>query len=56
MSHFSRVKTRMVEADYITQALNDLGYEWERGEVQIPRFRRRSPKSRYPCKNGCAER
>lgn len=38
MSHFSRVKTRMVEADYITQALNDLGYEWESGEVQVRGF------------------
>jgi hypothetical protein len=28
----------MVEADFITQALSDLGYEWERGEVQVRGF------------------
>ena len=38
MSHFSRVKTKMVEADYITQALTDLGYQWESGEVQVRGF------------------
>ena len=38
MSHFSRVKTKMVEVDYITQSLNDLGYDWERGEVQVRGF------------------
>ncbi len=38
MSHFSRVRTKMVEADFITQALSDLGYEWERGEVQVRGF------------------
>ena len=38
MSHFSRIKTKMVEADYITQALDDLGYEWESGEVLVHGF------------------
>ena len=38
MSHFTRVKTKMVEADYITQALSDLGYEWEAGEVRVRGF------------------
>lgn len=38
MSHFSRISTKMVEADYITQALDDLRYEWESGEVLVRGF------------------
>ena len=28
MSHISRIKTQMVEAEYVKKALDDLGYEW----------------------------
>ncbi len=38
MSHISRIKTQMVEAEYLTQALTDLGYTWERGPTQIKGF------------------
>ena len=38
MSHFTRVKTQMVEQEYITQALSDLGYQWEQGELKVKGF------------------
>jgi hypothetical protein len=38
MSHFTRIKTRMVIKEFITQALDDLGYTWEQGNLQIRGF------------------
>lgn len=35
MSHFTRIRTQMVEKEYITQALQDLGYSCEVGQVEI---------------------
>lgn len=32
MSHFSRIKTQMVEKEYLLQALKDSGYAYEVGE------------------------
>jgi hypothetical protein len=32
MSHFSRIKTQMVEQEYLLQALKDSGYTYEVGE------------------------
>ena len=38
MSHFTRVKTQMVEKKHLTQALEDLGYAYEEGEAEISGF------------------
>jgi len=38
MSHFTRIKTQMVEQEYITRALSDLGYHWEQGELKVKGF------------------
>lgn len=38
MSHFSRIKTQMVERDYLLKALQDLGYTCEEGNVEIRGF------------------
>ena len=35
MSHFTRLKTQMVEKEYLTQALRDLGYGYEEGSVKV---------------------
>lgn len=35
MSHFSRIKTQMVEKEYLKQALADLGYAFEEGDVKV---------------------
>ncbi|HKQ72796.1 MAG TPA: DUF1257 domain-containing protein [Blastocatellia bacterium] len=35
MSHFSRIKTQIVEKKYLTQALQDLNYAYEEGDVEI---------------------
>ncbi len=32
MSHFSRIKTQMVEKEFLVQALKDSGYQYEVGE------------------------
>ena len=32
MSHFSRIRTQMVNKDYILKALTDLGFRFEEGE------------------------
>ena len=38
MSHFTRLKTRMVNLRYLTAALGDLGYEYETGALEIRGF------------------
>jgi len=38
MSHITRIKTQIFEKEYLTQALTDLGYEWEAGDVKIKGF------------------
>ncbi len=38
MSHFTRIKTQMVEKEYLRQALKDLGYAWKEGSVEIRGF------------------
>lgn len=35
MSHFTKVRTQMVEKQYLLQALKDLRYAYDEGEVQI---------------------
>jgi len=35
MSHFTRIKTQMVAAEYLKQALEDLGYTCEQGDLKI---------------------
>ena len=38
MSHFTRVRTQIVEKEYLMQALEDLGYAYEEGDVKIRGF------------------
>ncbi len=38
MSHFTRIKTQMVDKEYLKQALKDLGYAYEEGNVSIRGF------------------
>ena len=35
MSHFTRIKTQMVEKEYLTRALTDLSYAYEDGNVEV---------------------
>lgn len=42
MSHISRIKTRMVEKEYILAALQDLGYHFEEGPRKITGFGQQS--------------
>jgi hypothetical protein len=38
MSHFSRLKTQIVDKEYLLQALKDLGYTVEEGDLRISGF------------------
>ena len=38
MSQLTRIRTQMVEKEYLTQALEDLGYAWEEGGVKVGLF------------------
>lgn len=38
MSHFSRIKTKLVEKEYLIQALKDLKYEVEEGDLELKGF------------------
>ena len=38
MSHFSRVKTKLVKKEHLVQALSDLGYQTTEGNVEIRGF------------------
>lgn len=38
MSHFSRIRTQIVEREFLLQALDDLGYEYEEGELTVGGF------------------
>ncbi|BAU65769.1 hypothetical protein YCF35 [Stanieria sp. NIES-3757] len=35
MSHFTSIKTQIVEKEYLKQALSDLGHAYQEGNVQI---------------------
>jgi hypothetical protein len=39
MSHFTSIKTQIVEKEYLLKALRDLGYSYQQGEVEIRGFR-----------------
>ncbi len=38
MSHFSRIKTQIVEKAFLLKALEDLGFEVEEGELEVKGF------------------
>lgn len=38
MSHLSRIKTQIVEKEYLLRALEDLGYSWEEGSTEVRGF------------------
>ena len=38
MSHLTRIKTQMVEQEYLIQALKDLGYTCEAGNLEVRGF------------------
>lgn len=38
MSHFSRIKTQMVDKKFVLAAIKDLGFEYEEGEQQVAGF------------------
>ncbi len=35
MSHFTTIKTKIVEKEYLKQALSELGHNYQEGNVQI---------------------
>jgi hypothetical protein len=35
MSHFTRIRTKIVEKQFLTQALQDLGYAYQEGDLMI---------------------
>jgi hypothetical protein len=58
MSHITRIRTQMVEQEYLTKALDDLGYTYEveqgdRVRVELPGFLRR--KVRFSKRGGAYE-
>ena len=38
MSHISRIKTQMVEKEFLLKALKDLGYPYEEGDLEVKGF------------------
>lgn len=38
MSHFSKIQTQIVDKDFLTQAIKDLGMNYEEGNLQILGF------------------
>jgi hypothetical protein len=38
MSHISRIKTQMVEREFLIKAIEDLGYTWEEGDLKLNGF------------------
>ena len=42
MSHISRLKTQIVEKEYLLQALQDLGYTYEEGDLTVGGFTERA--------------
>ncbi len=53
MSHFTRIKTQMVESRFITASLDDLGYQYEVGVVKIKGYMGQQTKAqiRVPTKS-----
>jgi hypothetical protein len=38
MSHFSRIKTQIIDKRYLLKALDDLGFRYEEGKLQVGGF------------------
>ncbi len=38
MSHFSRLKTQIIEKEFLLQALQDMGYTVEEGQLEVQGF------------------
>jgi hypothetical protein len=38
MSHFSRIKTQIIDKRYLLQALDDLGFRYEEGKLHVGGF------------------
>lgn len=45
MSHFTKVKTQMVEREFLIRSLRDLGYSCEVGDVRIKGFQGKQSKA-----------
>jgi hypothetical protein len=39
MSHFTTIRTQIVEKEYLKQALQDLGYAYQEGAVKVNGYR-----------------
>lgn len=39
MSHFSTIQTQLAEKKYLLQAIADLGFEWEEGNLEVGGFK-----------------
>lgn len=52
MSHFTRIKTHMVEKEFLLQALKDLGYSYEEGEVDVRGFAAAQTKAEIKVRTG----
>jgi hypothetical protein len=57
MSHFSRIKTQMVEREFLERALTDLGYTVEVGPVKVRGFagKRTDADLKIPTRNSSYE-
>jgi hypothetical protein len=38
MSHFSRIRTQIIDRQYLLQALDDLGFRYEEGKLKVGGF------------------
>jgi hypothetical protein len=43
MSHLTRIKTQLVEQEYLLRALQDLGYTYEVGDLRVGALGERTP-------------
>lgn len=42
MSHFSRIRTQIVEKDQLLKAIKDLGFNYEEGDLKVTGFARQT--------------
>ena len=53
MSHFTRIKTQIVEKEHLLTALSDLGYTYEEGNISVRGYKNKqtSAEIKVPTKN-----
>jgi hypothetical protein len=52
MSHFTTIKTRIIDKEHLKSALTDLKYHWEEGDVEVRGYQENKTKAEIKINTG----